>query len=48
MLPPQLSADAAFAKYARNMSAGMRIEELKMMLTDLGLLQVGETGLAVT
>ncbi|KAL4440442.1 hypothetical protein ABPG75_003443 [Micractinium tetrahymenae] len=39
MAPPPPSAEAAYASYARNTSAGMRVEELKTLLSDLGLLQ---------
>ena len=44
MVPPPASAEAAFATYTRNTTAGMRAEELKMLLGDLGLLQVGAAG----
>lgn len=44
MVPPPPSAEAAFATYTRNTTAGMRVEELKTLLGDLGLLQVGVAG----
>lgn len=44
MVPPPLSAEVAFATYARSTSAGMRVEELKTLLGDLGLLRVSTDG----